>query len=99
MALSGRWLKARTSSWEIDEKHRVSVLRAIKRIASSGALPLHRATVRGKRSDFWYNEKVTRSSCTRFIQKFLARNIRFASASEPRPRKSKGRSRVKQPAW
>ena len=97
MALSGRWLKARTSSWEIDEKHRVSV--PIKRIASSGALPLHRATVRGKRSDFWYNEKVTRSSCTRFIQKFLARNIRFASASEPRPRKSKGRSRVKQPAW
>jgi hypothetical protein len=40
---------------DIEKKHRVSVLRAMKRISRSGAVNIWRIVLKGKPDDVWFN--------------------------------------------
>ena len=40
---------------DIEKKHRVSVLRAMKRISRSGTINIWRIVLKGKQDDVWFN--------------------------------------------
>jgi hypothetical protein len=68
---------------DVEKKHRVSVLRAIKQISHSSATPkramptLHRLVKKGERDDRWFRQ----------TSSFKKRPINIARATSKRPRK------------
>lgn len=61
---------------KVDKKHRVSVLRALKRLSQTSMPTLWRAVPRGQRDDEWYDRRY-----------YPGRKPNSASAAKPRPRK------------
>lgn len=62
---------------KVDKKHRVSVLRALKRLGQTSMPTLWRAVPRGQRDDEWYDRRY-----------YPGRKPNSASAAKPRPRKA-----------
>jgi len=63
---------------EVEKKHRVSVLRALKRLSNRSTKDVWRAVYKGERDDFWFNNDLANPK-----QK-LRRSVAPAGAARPR---------------
>ena len=80
----------------VEKKHRVSVLRALKRISERQALNIYRAVKTHSNDDLWFIYGRPNSALNSLLHKVGAKNIDIASAHDKRPRKKhQGKSRTR----
>jgi hypothetical protein len=75
--------------WHVEKKHRVSVLRALKRISKPDRLNIYRAVRTHSNDDFWF---IYGPALNSLLHKAKAENIVIAPAKHERPRKKRTRS-------
>jgi hypothetical protein len=71
---------------EVEKKHRVSVLRALRRISKLETLNIYRAVWTHSNDDFWF---IYGSALNSLLHKAKAENIEIAPAWQDRPRKKR----------
>jgi hypothetical protein len=76
----------------IEKKHRVSVIRALRRISEIQELNIYRAVVTHSIDDFWFIYGGSTSALNSLLHKAGARNVNYAPAKDERPRKKSARA-------
>jgi hypothetical protein len=69
----------------VKKKHRVSVLRSLRGMATP--LNIYRAVVKGRRDDRWFHREKAKSALNDLLLNAGARNIDIAPAKDKRPNK------------
>lgn len=73
----------------VEKKHRVSLIRAIKRTSETQTLDIYRAVVKHSNNDLWFIHGRPNAALNSLLHKAGARNVDVAPAKDRRPPKKK----------